>query len=901
TATAAPGYTFSHWTTTLPTDATDLSERTVAPQKNGGVYQTVTYTAIFEARSDILVTFNANGGTDAQPADKYVTFDSPYGELAYTNRADYMFIGWFTEADGGTEVTAATIVKNADDHTLYAHWRLVEVPTQFDKTADQAGYTFDTSGNIVTFKINCMLPKDEGLETWDSIRIVDMFPSDKLTLIGLAVSYGGSTPTTIPMTGLVSDGELSVSFDAADLAPYADMLLTLTLTFEVTAGTVGSIKNNAAYYITPKGGEEPGDPGEEDDDDVYEFIPVVDFTKTYGNTFIGNGDDIDFTVSFTLPADTRGYAGLLLVDFLPATLSFKSASVVIDGEATTSVTPAHNSGRVSIYLDAEALADLAGSVVVLNITATVNDVWESGNITNLARIYYQLDKNTPPVIDDDPDEEIEVTVPNREFSVTYFANNVLATGSAPVDTESPYIRDAWVTILESGSLALVGYNFIGWAYDPSATTPDFALDGGAFDPAGFEITESTELYAVWQARSDILVTFNANGGTAAAPASKEVTYDAAYGTLATTTRVGYVFNGWFTSATGGTQVTTATIVKNADDHTLYAQWTAIPYTVSVVNSYAATTGAGTYNIGNTVTIAAGTRAGYTFTGWTVNAGGASLASNAATTSFTMPAANVTVTANWAAVLPAAEVTYTVTFVDFDGTVLSTQTVTPGASAVAPADPTRDGFIFTGWDTDFTNVQSDLTVTAQYATETFTVTFVDSEGNVISEQSVPRGGDAVEPMPPALEGFDFTGWDTDFTNVQSDLTVRPLYVINEVETPLIGAYDSWALVNFILMLIGALMAVVVVIRTLFYKRKDEDEETSQTEQTERQPLWIGLTIFLAIAGIVFFFLTENMRNPMILVDRWTIYSAIIFVIELVTTLFAFKRETSQDESQEVAAA
>ncbi|MCL2631935.1 MAG: InlB B-repeat-containing protein, partial [Coriobacteriia bacterium] len=51
TATAAPGYTFSHWTTSLPTDATDLSERTVAPQKNGGVYQNVTYTAIFTENS----------------------------------------------------------------------------------------------------------------------------------------------------------------------------------------------------------------------------------------------------------------------------------------------------------------------------------------------------------------------------------------------------------------------------------------------------------------------------------------------------------------------------------------------------------------------------------------------------------------------------------------------------------------------------------------------------------------------------------------------------------------------------------------------------------------------------------------------------------------------------------
>lgn len=70
------------------------------------------------------------------------------------------------------------------------------------------------------------------------------------------------------------------------------------------------------------------------------------------------------------------------------------------------------------------------------------------------------------------------------------------------------------------------------------------------------------------------------------------------------------------------------------------------YAVTVNNSYADASGAGSYAAGNVVAVSAGNRSGYTFNGWTTDSGVAFDDANAAETTFIMPNGNVTVTANW---------------------------------------------------------------------------------------------------------------------------------------------------------------------------------------------------------------------------------------------------------------
>ena len=107
-----------------------------------------------------------------------------------------------------------------------------------------------------------------------------------------------------------------------------------------------------------------------------------------------------------------------------------------------------------------------------------------------------------------------------------------------------------------------GYTFGGWYNDSGLTTAwDFSAD---------TVTANITLYAKWT-ENTYTVSFNANGGSVS-PASAMTGTDGKLTSLPTPTRSGsYSFVGWYTAASGGTQVTLATVFSA--DATVYAHWT----------------------------------------------------------------------------------------------------------------------------------------------------------------------------------------------------------------------------------------------------------------------------------------------------------------------------------------
>ena len=198
-----------------------------------------------------------------------------------------------------------------------------------------------------------------------------------------------------------------------------------------------------------------------------------------------------------------------------------------------------------------------------------------------------------------------------------------------------------------------GYEFVNWSSDSSVVFEDENSPDTAFSM----LSEAVAIQANWRAL--FTITINSIGGNAinfTATPSPAALGDTV--TLNAGSNPGYNFVNWtsvppVTFADANNAITTFDMPGS--DVVVTANWVVAPatFTVTVNGSQlpAGTgdnqSGQGNYVPGATVTIRAGTRSGFTFNGWTVNAGGVTLAApNNATTTFTMPANNVVVTARW---------------------------------------------------------------------------------------------------------------------------------------------------------------------------------------------------------------------------------------------------------------
>ena len=309
-----------------------------------------------------------------------------------------------------------------------------------------------------------------------------------------------------------------------------------------------------------------------------------------------------------------------------------------------------------------------------------------------------------------------------------------------------YTYGVGATLPTADDMTYTGYTFKGW-YDNENLT------GSPVTAIGGTETGNKEYWAKWEI-NQYTITFDTNGGSKIAPITQD------YGTKITTpadpTRKGYTFKGWDKE-----------IPKTmpAENITVKAQWEINQYTITFDTNGGSEIAPITQNYGTKITAPADpTRKGYTFKGWDKEI------------PKTMPAENITVKAQW-------EINqYTITFDSNGGSEIAPITQDYGTAITAPADPTREGYTFKGWDKEIpkTMPAENITVKAQWEINQYTITFDTNGGSKIAPITQDYGTKITTPADPTRKGYTFKGWDKEIpkTMPAENITVKAQWEINQ---------------------------------------------------------------------------------------------------------------------------
>ncbi len=657
--------------------------------------------------NDYDITFDPNGG-EVDITSKTVTYNKTYGELPSPTKTGYTFVGWYTSASEGEKITSTTTVTTTSNQILYAHWSA----NAYTVTLDANGGTTSTTTLTVTYD--------------STYGILPVPTRTGYTFEGWYTSASGGTPVTSSTKVSITSAQTLYAHWSAN---------EYTVTFNANGGTTDTTSKTVTYDSMYGDLPTPTKEG-------YTFVGW--HTKASGGTQFLDSTKVSITSNQTLYAHYSQNTYTVKFDANTGTTSVTSKDVVYDSTYGTLPVPTKTGYTFNgWFTDKETGTEITSSTIV--------------KITSTQTLYAHWQVNTYTIsFDTNGGNEISTTV-TATYGSTY--------GTLPIPTKT-------------------GYTFAGWYTSASE---------------GEKITSSTKvtttsnqtLYAHWTADT-YKVTANANNGTIPATtgwtvasdsktSTKDVTYASTYGELPSPTRTGYTFAGWYTSASGGTKITSSTKVNITSNQTIYAHWTANTFTVTVdsnTGTIPATTGWTVASDSKTATksvtydstygtLPTPTKTGYTFDGWYTSASGGTPVTSSTKVSITSAQ---TLYAHWSAN------TYTVTFNANGGTTDTTsKTVTYDSTYGDLPTPTRTGYTFNGWYTATSggtqvtsstkvNITSAQTLYAHWTANTYTVTFNANGGTTDTASKTVTYDSTYGDLPtPTRTGYTFNGWYTKTSN------------------------------------------------------------------------------------------------------------------------------------------
>ena len=782
------GYTFTGWAPALDATIGDLGA-------NGGTF---TYAAQWTAKV-IDVTFNANGGSIDGAATKVVptTFDAAI--VAPTAVRDgYTFAGWSTDANAAVGTNNLGTLTTETPDTYYAIWSAdgAKYTVEFyEMDLDGENYTLVGSDNtlegVVDQPVDTYVPAAKtGFTVNEELSVLDGTVPATGTLVlkvyydrnAYDLTYKGAgsdhasfevlygTPVAqwpVPATNPERTGYYFDKWNASAEAtmPAKDVAITAawlkesyTIKFDTVGGT--PVADITATY---------GD-----------VIIVPDDPTKVGNVFAGwsdvipdvmpdlgaNGTTITITASWTEETYVLKFADTGDTAIADKTVTF--------GDTIEAITGLTKVGHVFAGWDVTpptAIGDLGEDGAVITYTAqwtketytllfaNTNDAGDiiTKNVTfgdtievpaGLTKTGYDFTgwDVTPPTTIGDLGADKAVLTYNAQWAKKTYVFNFTNTGDTAIAPITVTFGDSFAA---PTGLTKTGYNHVGW--DPAV--PTTITDMGA---TGTEFTYAAQ----WEAKV-INVTFDANTGLIDGAATKVVptAFDSAI-TAPTATKAGYAFVGWSTDANATVGTTELGKLTTETPATYYAIWSADAKNYTVEFWYMNVDGSDyvkaedeTLTLPGVVDAPVATYVPGEVTGFTFNAA-------ASTVDGTVPAEGALV----------LKVYY-----DRDKFTVTYEGNAPvevyfGAEIPAAAtQPTKEGNYFVKWNNALTEMPADdLVITAEWATESYKLTFADLYGNVVDDMTVNYGETITVPSGLVREGYVFGGWSPALTETIGDL-------------------------------------------------------------------------------------------------------------------------------------
>ena len=317
------------------------------------------------------------------------------------------------------------------------------------------------------------------------------------------------------------------------------------------------------------------------------------------------------------------------------------------------------------------------------------------------------------------DKIVPTTMPARDTTITaiwkenYYTVSFVANGKTLVTYTEKY-----GTVIDiPAAPALEGHEFVGWTGSNGNEVAVSSTIKGDFT-----------YYAKYKKLS-YNVTWNINGKTAV----ESYEYGAAINTPTVVAEKGYEFTGWDK---------TVPLSMPAKALTFTAQFEAKDYTITFNTDGGSAIASITQKYGTTVSKPSNpTKEGYAFTGWDK------------TVPQTMPAENMTITAQWSINQ------YTITFENTGDVAYESITQDYGTAIAAVEKPVKEGHTFKGWDKIIPSKMpaENMTITALWEVNKYTITFDTLGGSAVASITQDYATEITAPEVPTKSDYEFIGW------------------------------------------------------------------------------------------------------------------------------------------------